>query len=89
MDVVEDDDQRLLPRERFEELAEPPGDLLGRGGDPGGSERGGDARSGELRIVVVSQRRAGIAQLGDDLGQGPVGDPVAVGKTAADEDARL
>jgi hypothetical protein len=89
VDVVHDDDQGVFACKRLEQLAKAPCDLLGRSGRLAGSERGADARGGELRFAVASQPGSHIADLRDDLGKRPVGDPLPVGEAAADEDLRV
>lgn len=91
MDIVEEDDERLLGRERLEVPADRPGDLLrlrARGSQP---ERPG--QQGDDRVTVVSRgeqrlellpRTLGRAFFADpgglahDLGHRPEGDPAAV-----------
>ena len=77
LDVVEDRDQRSL---LFEQLADRPGDLLGRGGHVRLAEQRTDRRSGRL---VRGLR----VELLEDLDNRPIGDPLAVGEAAALDDA--
>ena len=79
VNVVEDADERFSLRLLFEQLAERPGDLLGRGAllslPEQGAERGRCCRVGGERI-----------QLFQHLHHRPVGDPLPVGETAATHD---
>ena len=94
VDVVEDDDERLLLRERLEQPAHGPERLLGRAagavpaddrGDPLGDDRGiraSDRRFDPGAHVLLPER------LGDDLRDRTEGDSLAVRQAAAGEDAR-
>jgi hypothetical protein len=73
VEVVEDEDERLLPRERLAELAKAERDL-GRG------KRRLRIQSGQCSVALPTGGR-----LVDDLAQGPVRDAVAVGQTASPE----
>ena len=78
LDVVEDEHERLLARDRLDELAERPGELVGRATRPSPSS---SARSGAASAVVERRqlRRSCVSTSSD----GPVGDAGAVGEAAA------
>ena len=82
VEVVEHADEGLRPRDRFELLAEGPGNL--------------DARRDELLIAEQRADRLGcdgievdLGQLLDDLDHRPVRDALAVGKAASPDDERV
>ena len=75
MHVLEDDDDRPLSRARLQQLAEGPGDLLGRAGRGLVAENRGER--GRRAVLGLGQ------QLLHDLGYGPVADPLAIGEAAA------
>ena len=79
--VVEQADKRLSLRLMLEELPETPCDLVGGGGRLGLSEQ----RLERSRGVALGQ----CAELLQDLDDGPVGDPLAVGEAAATHDPRI
>ena len=87
MDVVQDDDQRSFARERLEQPAEAPGDLLRRGDAL--TERRAESIRSELGVAVLAEGRSQVADLRGDLRERPVGDPLPVGEAAADQNACL
>ena len=89
VDVVEDDDEGPRRSHRLEQPADAPGDLLGRDGRVRRSERGLDAHRGELGVARAPERGADVSNLGCELLERPVRDPLAVGKAPPDEHARL
>ena len=81
LDVVEDDDERLLRRRVLERLAERPGDLVrGRGARRSG-RAGADRRRGEYRST-------GPVELLEHLDDRPVADPLPVREATAARDRR-
>ena len=79
VDIVEDDRQWVLGRRLLERLADGPGDLLRRRLLLRLPEQRADR--GRRRLVVRDD-----AELLQDLDDRPVGDPLAVGETAAADD---
>jgi len=82
LDVVKHDHQRPLRRGVLQGLAEGPRDLLGRGSCVALAEERADRHSGGL----LGRRHVELLQ---HLHDGPVGDPLAVGWAAAQDDGRL
>ena len=102
LDVVEDDDDRLLARERLEESPERPERLLLRHLAVAETDGGGDLRCHQLGVRLPAQAageaRAELGdrvvvrhlrQLTDDLRDGPVGDALAVREAAPLGDERV
>ena len=94
VDVVEDDDERLLARQLLEQPAHGPERLLGRAARAVPAEDRGHAL-GDDRGVRASDRRLDpgshvilAERLGDDLGDRAEGDPLAVREAGPAEDAR-
>ena len=99
--VVEEDEHRPLPRQRFEQAADRPGDLLRSREDVVETDRAGEPRDDEARLRHIGQEReqllarrvAGVAvldpreRLQHDR-EREVGDALAVRDTAALEHRR-
>ncbi len=81
--VVPDENERLTPRDCFEEPSCRPEDVLWWCGAPGAEPIGDERRVG--LVLEVDREVAGRV---DDLCERPEGDPLAVGRAAAGEDGR-
>src|SRR5262245_45465198 len=95
LEVVEADDQGPLTRQVLEEPADRPHRLLRRRRAVADADRRGDLPCYPLRLWFSGQQlvEPAAAQprgcVTDDVPQWPVGDALAVGQAAADEDGRL
>ncbi len=83
LDVVEDAEERLLGRPRLQQLAEGPGDLVGRRHRVSFTQHGLKGVPGG-----AVDERLGSRDLFDDLDDRPVGDALAVGEAAAADHRR-
>ena len=85
LDVVEDGDERLFGRDRLEQLAERPRDLVRRRRAALAEQRG--ERVGGNGVELDS--RPLRLELLQHLHDGPVGDPLPVGEAASADDCRV
>ena len=90
--ILEEDDERPLPRQCFEQASGRPEDLLTIAGGPHVANRLPEAVGERPCLVVIGEQRsirAGGREFADDLAQRPEGDALAVGHAPADEDGGL
>ncbi len=92
VDVLEHDDERGLPCENLEETSHRPEHLFLDGAGLPDADRGLQACGHHLRISASLEQLQDpplARRVLDDLAYGPVRDPLAIRKAAADEDARI
>ncbi len=86
--ILEEDDQRSVSRQCFEQASGRPEDLLAITGGPLVANRVLEALGEWPCLVAIGEQRSigpGGGELADDLAQGPEGDALAVGHAPADE----
>ena len=92
VDVVEHHHHRRRPGQRLEHPAHRPLDVLRRRGRVRPADRARHHRRRELVLLVAGHQLGqglGAAEVVDDVLQRPVGDALAVGQAAADDDPRV
>jgi hypothetical protein len=94
VEVVQDDHERAVAGERLEQPADGPVRLRGRRARGGDTHRAGDSVRDQVCLVFALDERGeggGLAsgrELAHDVQEREVGDALAVGRTAADDDPR-
>ncbi len=88
LDVVEHDDEGTLLRERLEQPAHGPVELVGARAWLGAADGLEDAPVRDLPVGLARERAVEV-DVAHDLDEGPVGDPVPVRETAALEHLRF
>ena len=92
MEILEDDDQWTLARERLEQLPHRPEGLLRRPSCRGPTDRGVDPRGDRVGLAVVAeerderQGRIVCCEVLDDLAERPERDALAVRKASSGDD---
>jgi hypothetical protein len=89
VDVVEDDHERVVRRDRLEQPPGPPRDLLRSRRGVHFPDRRAEPLGREVAVVRAGQDRSHVADLSGHLLERPVRDPLAVRQAPADEDSGL
>src|SRR5918994_1408258 len=79
----QEDDERTSSSKRLKELPCRPEHLLVRGLLPGEPDRAENPVADRVSVLLALERRRQVADLLDDLTEGPERDPFAIGRTVA------
>jgi hypothetical protein len=94
VDVLEQEQQRLLASQRREEALGSPLNLLSRIGHLGGHKQGGESIGDGNSLIIIwekGEKRSGVLypELMEDISERPVGNSLAEGDAATDHEPGL